>query len=153
MLIGTFRKPLATIVGLAAYLSVLIVHESGHLLMARLKGYDALSMELYPFSGFARFERPSSRFDWALIAWGGVLAQAIVGIPVFLYVVVWGYTPFEPLNAVLAVLGGFSLFVALLNLLPVGPLDGTVAWDLIPAFFEDRRIQGNRRVVPYRSSR
>src|SRR5881394_833632 len=63
MLLGTLPKPLATVIGLAAYLGVLIIHEAGHLIMARLRGYDALSIELYPIFGIAHFERPDSRFD------------------------------------------------------------------------------------------
>jgi Zn-dependent protease len=82
-----------------------------------------------------------------------VVAQAIVGVPIILCVATLGYTAFEPLNALLSILGGFSLFVAALNLVPVSPLDGSIAWDLIPAFFERRRIRRNRRAVPYRSSR
>jgi len=62
MLLGTLRNPLATVIGLAAYLSVLIIHECGHLIMARRLGYDALSMELYPLVEYARFEKPDSRF-------------------------------------------------------------------------------------------
>jgi stage IV sporulation protein FB len=153
MLLGTLRKPLATVVGLAAYLGVLIIHEAGHLIMARLRGYDALSIELYPIFGIARFERPDSRFDRAAIAWGGVLAQAIVGIPLALYVAVVGYTPWEALNAALVILSGFSLCIAAFNLLPLGPLDGSVAWDLMPAFIQRRQIRRNRRLAPYRSSR
>jgi Zn-dependent protease len=153
MLLGTLRKPLATVVGLAAYLSVLIIHEAGHLIMARRMGYDALSIELYPFFGIARFERPGSRFDRAAIAWGGVLAQAAVAAPLVVCVAVLGYTPFEPLNAVLVILGGLSLVIAAVNLLPLYPLDGSVAWDVIPAFIELRQIRKSRRVLPYRSSR
>jgi Zn-dependent protease len=87
----------------------------------------------------ARFERPDSRVDRALIAWGGVLAQAIVGIPLALYAALVGYTPFAALNAVLVILGGYSLCAAAFNLLPVRPLDGSVAWDLIPAYLEQKR--------------
>ena len=132
---------------MAAYLSLLILHESGHLMMARRRGYQAFSVALYPIFGLARFEAPDSRLDHALIAWGGVLAQAVVAIPLTLYIVLAGYTPFEPLNAALAILGGYSLFVAVFNLLPIRPLDGSRAWDIIPAWMELRRRQ--RRAVGF----
>jgi Zn-dependent protease len=147
------RKPLSTLAGMAAYLGLLIVHESGHLAMARRRGYQAFSMALYPIFGLASFEVPNSRIDRALIAWGGVLAQLAVAIPLTLYIVLAGYTPFEPLNAVLAILGGYSLVVAAFNLLPIRPLDGSRAWDLIPAWFEQRRIRKNRGPLMYRSPR
>lgn len=147
------RNPLPAVVGLTAYLAILLIHESGHLIIARRRGYDALSIAIYPIFGIARFERPSSRFDRGVIAWGGVLAQTIVSVPIVLCVQVFGYTPWEPLNAALAILGAFSLGIGAFNLLPIRPLDGSVAWDLIPAFLEQRRLQKNRRVVPYRSTR
>jgi Zn-dependent protease len=152
-LLGALKKSLPTLVGLTAYLAILIIHESGHLFIARRRGYDALSIELYPVFGIARFERPGSRFDRDLIAWGGVLAQTIVSVPIALYVAVFGYTPWETLNSALVMLGAASLCIAAFNLLPFRPLDGYVAWDLIPAFLERRRLRRNRRVIPYRSSR
>jgi Zn-dependent protease len=153
VLLGELRKPIDAAIGLAAYYAVLVLHEAGHLMMARHRGYDALSMEIYPVFGLAYFERPDSRLDRALIAWGGVIAQAAVGIPLSLYTASAGYTRFEALNAALAILGGLSLLIAVLNLLPIGRLDGSTAWDLIPAWIEQRRNRRVRRSVPYRSTR
>jgi Zn-dependent protease len=129
----------ATLLGFAAYFSVLILHESGHLIMARRRGYRAYGIAIFPFLGLAYHEGAGARIDRALIAWGGVLAQMTVAIPVTLYVVLFGYTPYQPINAALVILGGYSLFVALFNLLPIPPLDGSKAWDIIPAWFEQRR--------------
>ena len=153
VLLNSLRKPVVTVIGIAAYLGVLVIHETGHLIMARHKGYDALAMELYPILGLARIEQPGSRVDRAMIAWGGVLAQAVIGIPLTLYVLVAGYTRFESLNAVLAILGGASLLVAAFNLLPIYRLDGSTAWDLIPALIERRQSRRARRALPYRSPR
>jgi Zn-dependent protease len=153
ILAGLVRKPASTLLGMAAYLGLLIIHESGHLMMARRRGYQAFSIALYPFLGLAYFEKPDSRIDGALIAWGGVLAQMVVAIPLTLYVALAGYTRFEGLNAVLAILGGYSLFLAVFNLLPVRPLDGSKAWDIVPAWFEQRRLRRNRRPIIYRSPR
>jgi Zn-dependent protease len=133
------RGTASTVLGFSAYFSLLILHEAGHLVVARRRGYQAFSMAIYPFLGLAQYEAPGDRIDRALIAWGGVLAQMVVAIPVTLYVVLLGYTPFEPLNAVLVILGGYSLCVAVFNLLPIRPLDGSKAWDIIPAWLELRR--------------
>ena len=73
---------------------------------------------------------PESRFDKALIVWSGVLAQAVVGVPAVAVVVAFGYTRFDVVNELLGMLGGFSLFVAALNLLPFRPLDGATAFGL-----------------------
>jgi Zn-dependent protease len=153
ILAGTTRKLTSTVIGMVAYLTLLILHESGHLFMARRRGYQAFSVALYPIFGLASFEAPDSRIDRALIAWGGVLAQAAVAVPLTLYIVLVGYTPFEPLNAVLAILGGYSLLVAAFNLLPICPLDGSRAWDIIPAWFEHRRLRRNRPPLAFRSPR
>jgi Zn-dependent protease len=150
ILAGAIRRPASTVTGMAAYLGLLIVHESGHLIMARRRGYQAYSMALYPIFGLAGMEAPDSRIDRALIAWGGVVAQTVVAVPLTLFVVLFGFSRFEAVNAVLAILGGYSLLVAAFNLLPVRPLDGSKAWDLIPAWLEQRRIRRLRNALPYR---
>ena len=68
----------------------------------------------------------------AVIAWGGVLAQFVVAVPIAVYLAVFGYTPFAPVNAVLAILSPLSLGQALFNLIPVALLDGSRAWGLFP---------------------
>jgi Zn-dependent protease len=153
ILVGAIRSPFPTFIGVATYLGLLILHESGHLIVARHRGYHTFSMALYPIFGLASFEAPESRIDRALIAWGGVLAQAVVALPLTLYIVFAGYTPFEPLNAVLAILGGYSLLVAAFNLLPIRPLDGSKAWDIVPAWIEQRRMRRNQRPLSYRPQR
>jgi Zn-dependent protease len=153
ILLGAFRQPLVALVGLVAYLSVLLIHEAGHLIVAHRMGYDALSIEIFPIYALARFEMPRTRFDTSIIAWGGVLAQAVIGVPLVASVIAFGYTPFDAVNALLAILGGVSLCIAALNLLPIAPLDGATAWDLIPAFIERRRTRPSRRAIPYKSSR
>ena len=152
VLLGAARDPLPAITALIAYLGVLAIHEAGHLIMAHRLGYDTFSIELYPIFGLARMEAANSRFDRAAVAWGGVLAQAAVAVPVLLYLGIAGYPKAGALNPPLAILGDFSLGIAALNLLPVGPLDGSAARTIVPAYFE-RRARRNRRPIPYRSTR
>jgi|SRR5581483_249766 len=142
ILLNAVRHPLLSIVGLAAYLGVLLIHELGHLLIAQRRGYEVFDIELYPVYGITRFQTPWSRFDHCVIAWGGVLAQLSVAVPLIAWVAIFGYTPFDAINAVLAILGFFSLGVVLLNLLPFAPLDGSIAWGIVPALFSRvRRAQ------------
>lgn len=140
---GANRRPSTMIPGVAAYLTLLLLHESGHLFMAWRRGCQPYSMALYPIFGLASFEVPESRLDRALVAWGGVLAQAVVAVPLTLYLAIAGFTPSEPVNAVLSILGAYSLLVAAFNLLPVRPLDGSRAWDLLPAWREQRKLRRN----------
>ena len=91
-----------------------------------------LSFDLYPIFGLCCFQVPWSRYDHSVIAWGGVIAQMLVAIPLVVGLKVFGYSSFNSVNAVLVVLGPYSLMVAVFNLLPIGRLDGAVAWWIIP---------------------
>jgi membrane-associated protease RseP (regulator of RpoE activity) len=111
------------------------------------------SIELYPIWGITRFSQPYSRFDHCVIAWGGVVAQAIVAVPLIAVAETLGYTRFQPLNAILAIFGFFSLGVALFNLIPAPPLDGAVAWGLLPALFKRGAGRPAKREPGWRSWR
>jgi Zn-dependent protease len=120
----------------AAYFGVLLIHECGHMILAQRKGYAVCAIELYPICGCVCFEEPWSRYDRAVIAWGGVVAQAAVAAPLVTWIAIFGFTPFTALNVALGILGYYSLFVAAFNLIPVPPLDGAKAWYLIPELFK-----------------
>jgi Zn-dependent protease len=144
ILAGVARRPLLSVVGLTAFLSVLLIHEAGHLIAAQRKGCEVISIELYPFFGFTQFGTPWSGFDHCVIAWGGVIAQAVVAIPILVLVELFGYSRFEAVNMLIAILCYYSIFVAFFNLLPIRPLDGSVAWGIIPAWFAERRLRRPR---------
>jgi Zn-dependent protease len=103
---------------------------------------------IYPIWGITRFQIPWSRFDHCVIAWGGVLAQAVIAVPLAAFITIFGYTKIEGVNVVLALLGGISLLVAIFNLLPFPPLDGAMAWRIIPAYVKQRRS----RVKPVKAN-
>jgi stage IV sporulation protein FB len=146
ILVNVIHHPAGSLLGLAAYISVLLIHESGHLIAAQRMRCEVLSIQLYPIFGITKFETPWSKFDHCLIAWGGVIAQAVVALPTVGWVILFGYTRFEPINAVLALLGFFSLGVAAVNLLPIAPLDGAIAWAIIPESI--KRLRGSRGSRP-----
>jgi Zn-dependent protease len=139
ILAGVLRRPGLTLLGLAAYWGVLLIHETGHLIAAQRLGCPVFSIEIYPIFGITRFGTPWSRLDHCKIAWAGVLAQAVVAVPLVAWVAVFGYTRFEALNMLFAILGFFSLGVAVFNLLPTPPLDGATAWGIFPALLAQRR--------------
>jgi Zn-dependent protease len=140
MLANIGSRPGLTVAGLASYLSVLLIHEVGHLVAAQRLGCKVNSIKLYPVFGVTCFEIPWTRLDHCVIAWGGVLAQAAVAIPLVVWVSMFGYTRIDAINAVFAILGFFSLAVAVFNLLPIPPLDGATAWGLLPALRARKRI-------------
>ncbi len=81
MLLNVVRHPLLTLAALLSYLSVILLHECGHMIAARQLGCSIDCIKLYPIFGLTCYQTPWSRFDHCMIAWGGVVAQAIVGIP------------------------------------------------------------------------
>jgi Zn-dependent protease len=115
------------------------------MIAAHRKHSRVLSIEIYPIFGLCHFEIPWSRFDHCVIAWGGVVAQLVVAIPILLWLSVFGYSRFAPVNAALAILGGYSLLMAAFNLLPVGRLDGAIAWGIIPEFFNRAKLRRKRK--------
>lgn len=134
-----------TLVGLLSYLSLLLIHECGHLIAAQRRGSHVLEIRLYPIHGKCLFQTPWSRFDHCVIAWGGVIAQAIIALPLLLWLFFFGYTRFDAVNAVLAILGAYSICVAAFNLLPARGLDGSIAWSIIPEYLRRRRSQPKAR--------
>jgi hypothetical protein len=58
ILVGALERPKETIVAWIAYFSLLLIHESGHMVAAQRKGYKVYAIELYPFLGFVRFQEP-----------------------------------------------------------------------------------------------
>lgn len=148
ILLGTIRQPLVTILGLSAYIGLLLIHECGHVVVAQRRGCQVFAVELYPIWAITRFQTPWSRLDHCVIAWGGVLAQTVIAVPLIVWVALFGYTRFEAINAVLAILGFFSVGMILFNLLPFAPLDGSIAWGLFPALFKSahsRSLSRNNR--------
>src|SRR5260370_13294205 len=143
ILLGATRWSLMlSLVEIASYLSVLFIHECGHLIAAQRLGCKVYSIKLYPIYGLTDFQTPWTRFDHCVIAWGGVLAQAVIAVPVVTYVTMFGYTRFETLNGMLEILGFYSLIMAAINLLSSTPLAGAIAWGIVPEFI--RRIRARR---------
>jgi Zn-dependent protease len=145
-LLGTGVERILTAVSvIASYLAMLLIHEFGHQAVAQRLGYRVHAIKIYPIHGSCHFEAPQSRFHDALVAWGGPIAQFIVAAPLAAFVILRGPTRVEPIDAALAILGFFAPVIAIVNLIPVGPLDGRKAWYLIP--FAWRRIRYRQRHV------
>jgi hypothetical protein len=100
----SLRRTAPAVAGVAAYFAAMLLHEWGHVVLARQRKYHVYGIELYPFVGLTRLERPRSRVDHCIISWGGLLFQAALGIPLLAWILFFGYTPLEAINAFMAVL-------------------------------------------------
>jgi len=129
--VGALLAGLPALVAGAAYFGVLLVHEAGHAELARRLGYEVYRIELHTVIGLCYLEQPRTRQDDALIAWGGVLAQAGILVPCLVLRELLGQTSFPSLNVALVFGVYFNGFTMLMNLVPIAPLDGHKAWRLL----------------------
>ena len=111
---------------------MILLHEVGHQVVAQRLRCTVYRIDLFPLHGHCVHEMPFTEEEHAKIAWGGVLGQFIVAVPMIITVLLFGYTRVQAINAVLAILGFFSFAVAVINLLPIKPLDGSIAWRIAP---------------------
>jgi len=126
--------------GLVAFVSFLLLtlaHETGHALLARYCGLDVLGFDFNILHGKCWFQTPDSLFEHSLVAWGGVLAQGLLLI-VFLvgyFLLLYLPQPIIDLLAPAVVVFTFANIVLIIqNLWPRPPLDGAIAWKLLPSF-------------------
>ena len=66
ILIGAIERPAETIAAWASFFGLILIHECGHMIVARRKGYHVVSIKLYPILGFVCLQEPWSRLDSAL---------------------------------------------------------------------------------------
>lgn len=151
ILLGAFEKPVETFALWGSYFGILLIHECGHMLVAQRKGCHVSAIELYPIHGLVRYSEPWSPYDDSVIAWGGVLAQAIVGVPLVAFATVFGFTRYPVFNVVIGMLGYYSLFIAALNLLPIRPLDGAKAWFVFSRLVKRKEQRPRKREGAWRS--
>jgi hypothetical protein len=124
------------LIGLGAYVLLLIVHELGHTMMARWRGLGVHDITLNGLHGETSHDYPRNERDDILIAWSGVGAQAIVlllALAVTPLLRAGGSAWIGYFSApVLMVFTLWNMFLMIVALLPIGPMDGHRAWRLIP---------------------
>lgn len=107
---------------LAGFVSIL-VHELGHALAGRACGAHS-AITLHAFGGFAEFPGAwFSRKQSFLVTAAGPGVQFLLGVLTWLFIRS-GFMPRSPMDYFLIYLSFISVFWAVLNLLPVLPLDG-----------------------------
>ena len=120
-----------------AFVLLVLVHEMGHAWLAHRRHLAVFDIQVHGLGGVCR-PAPGSLYDNAIVAWGGVLAQLLIlGLPAFLIQL------FVPIRSVFLaeMIWAFTttnLWLAAINLLPIPPLDGALAWKL-PGLWADRR--------------
>ena len=123
------------------FVLVILIHELGHAAMVALSKHRVLSADVYALGGLCHWDGYPTPTERALIAWGGVLAQALAAIAALIVIAALG----APSSAFLADLAGAflgpNLWMILVNLVPVPPLDGAEAWRIVPILASRRRLR------------
>ena len=93
------------------------------------------------YTGRCVHEAPQYEWEAVWIAWGGVIAQLSVAIPIlasaaFFRDYDWGY--FTP---IIIILGYLNIVIAAINLSRDEGMDGRTAWRIIPLLLEQRRAR------------
>jgi len=136
---------------LPAFILLMAVHEAGHAIVARRRHVHVRAIRLYVLHGQCEHDLPEYELDHILIAWGGVLAQAVLLLAALLLSYLLSH--FAPhvnylLQPMLAVFIPVNCFIAILNLLPIKRLDGYLAWHIVPIFWRALRSRTRPHMRP-----
>lgn len=111
-------------------LLIVIVHELGHIFMIRHFEYPILGVEIYPFGGITRVDKPINTplKREILIALSGVGMQVL-----FFFLFFFLYHQGWILERTFFLFTSYNKVIFLFNLMPIIPLDGSI---LIHSFLE-----------------
>ena len=141
LLLHSLEEPLDAAISIAAYLAILLLHEAGHAYVAKRQRLRRFAIRISAVHGICEIEEPEYAKQDYLVAWGGVLAQLAVALPLVIADACFDISRWEPLGPVVGVLGYVSIAIAAFNLIPAAGLDGAKAWQLFPLLLEERRVR------------
>jgi hypothetical protein len=128
------------------FLILVLVHDAGHALVARWTGSRVVAWELTGVGGVCRWRGSATPVKRAVIAWGGILAQAFVALAVWCGTSIFGSPTTPWAETIVHALIETNLWLIAINLLPIPPLDGALAWSLFGHVGESWR-SAERRVL------
>ena len=145
-LISLIGFPNLSLVVLAVILLfVVLVHELGHMWFVSRYGLETIDIKLYPLHGVCTYVKAETEYENSVIAWGGVVAQAIVFVPCIISYSLFSELLPSYLSGILLYLGYGNLLLALFNLLPITGFDGSRAWKAIPLFYKFRKSNHKKK--------
>jgi Zn-dependent protease len=116
--------------GLLGIVVIILAHELGHAVLAKRFRLRVLQILIHPFGGECIHEATQNDRQRVIIAWGGVAAQAALFCIAVVVAEAIDLRPFPALRDFLMTLIGHNFVMAVFNLLPMRPLDGSTAWKL-----------------------
>lgn len=114
------------------YVLLVLWHELGHALVVRACRQRVLSIEVTGLGGLCHWRGAATPTQRALIAWGGIFAQALLLAAALLTEAFAGPLTAPWQQELYHAFTEVNVWLMLINLLPVAPLDGAEAWALFP---------------------
>jgi Zn-dependent protease len=127
------------------FATLILIHELGHALFVLRYRLGLSEIALHGAGGYCAHLHPGSRYQGAVVAWGGVLAQLVLFCAVQASYSLFGPPSSYQLAVFLSVFGYTNLMVIALNLIPFEPLDGAKAWPLLGMLAARFRKQARER--------
>jgi stage IV sporulation protein FB len=126
------------------FATILLLHELGHAIAARYTKTRVHAIRLFVMHGECQHDTPYYETEDILIAWGGVIGQLC--LLVFALATQYLLKLYSPvltyiLSPIFDVLIRTNLLILAINLIPVKPLDGYIAWRIIPIVLKKFRLQ------------
>lgn len=122
-------------------LVVILIHELGHAFIVHRSGLTNLGIDLTGFGGLCRWTGQPTTIQRAAVAWGGVLAQFALLAIVLVVLFFTGAPENLYLRQLVEAFTRANLFIAVLNLIPIRPLDGAEAWPWFKHVYQRRKSQ------------
>jgi Zn-dependent protease len=124
-------------IGSVAFFALLVAHEYGHVIAARWRRVPVHAISFNGLHGQTERSYAGSLKDEAIIAWAGVTAQLLVLVLAWALIPALLHTTTSPLvwiiaGPILDVWTRWNVFLIIIALLPIGPMDGHAAWKVIP---------------------
>jgi Zn-dependent protease len=137
------------------FVLLILLHEAGHALLVLRYRLGLTEIAVHGLGGWCRHAASGTRFQASAVAWGGVLAQLCLLVAAYL-VLLFGPPIRSPfVYQLMAAFTDANLWLIALNLIPIEPLDGAKAWQIVPMLLERWRKRrgpargpfGQRRTV------
>jgi Zn-dependent protease len=130
-----FFDVVAMLFGAVALAVLFVAHEYGHVFVLRRRKIAVTGISFWGIHGETSYNEYAAKpGDATAVAWGGVAAQALVGV------VALALAAFVPFAAIpfgerawapmYLVFTRINIFLIIIALLPIGPFDGHAAWQV-----------------------
>ena len=136
LLFGAQMGPLFGIAFATGFVLLILVHETGHLIAARMEGVRATAPFFIPFMGAAIFlqQNPRDARSEAIIGIGGPITGTLGALAVYATAVTVG--PATQLGQFFLVLASYGFIINIFNMIPISPLDGGRVLGAVSKWFQ-----------------